>query len=176
MAEPSAAVKKTVSEVLKILEKSTGKVHALTGEPPLDHAVYLILRDRWDYRKAQKALHVLQEEFVDWNEVRATTSGELVSLLRPLGDKDAEVKVEKIRTLRPQLVTLDVMLPKMSGLEALATIRARTEWSALPVIVISGHATVAEAVGAVQQGATDFLEKPLDGEDLIEAVTHSDSV
>jgi DNA-binding NtrC family response regulator len=58
------------------------------------------------------------------------------------------------------LVILDVRLPKMSGLEALAKVREADP--ALPVLMISGHASVGEAVQAVQSGATDFFEKPLD--------------
>jgi two-component system, NtrC family, nitrogen regulation response regulator NtrX len=71
------------------------------------------------------------------------------------------------------LVILDLRLPKMSGLEALATIRGRPETSRLPVIVISGHASVAEAVEAVQMGATDFFEKPLDRDRVLISVQNA---
>jgi len=71
------------------------------------------------------------------------------------------------------LVILDLKLPKMNGLEALQRMRARPEWSALPVLVISGHASVAEAVEAVQMGATDFFEKPLDRDRVIVSVTNA---
>src|SRR5690606_5495804 len=60
------------------------------------------------------------------------------------------------------LAILDVRLPTMSGIEALERIRARADWATLPVLMISGHASVAEAVHAVRSGATDFFEKPLD--------------
>jgi DNA-binding NtrC family response regulator len=58
----------------------------------------------------------------------------------------------------------------MSGLEALSKIRSRPELTRLPVIVISGHASVAEAVEAVQMGATDFFEKPLDRDRVLVSV------
>ncbi len=60
------------------------------------------------------------------------------------------------------LVILDVRLPGMSGLDVLHRIRQRPATAKLPVLMISGHASVAEAVDAVQHGASDFLEKPLD--------------
>ena len=60
------------------------------------------------------------------------------------------------------MVILDVRLPRMSGIDALKEIRRRPETARLPVLMISGHASVAEAVQAVQVGATDFFEKPLD--------------
>src|SRR5688572_20156960 len=52
-------------------------------------------------------------------------------------------------------VLLDVKLPGMSGLDALAQVR-------VPTVMISGHATLSDAVRATKLGAFDFLEKPLD--------------
>jgi two-component system nitrogen regulation response regulator NtrX len=57
------------------------------------------------------------------------------------------------------LVLLDIWLPEMSGLDALAQIQRFEERPA--VVVISGHGTVETAVKAVKLGAYDFLEKPL---------------
>jgi two-component system nitrogen regulation response regulator NtrX len=58
-----------------------------------------------------------------------------------------------------RLVLLDVLLPKMGGLEALEKLRAL--WPDVEVVMISGHANVDMAVRAVKLGAFDFLEKPL---------------
>jgi two-component system nitrogen regulation response regulator NtrX len=60
----------------------------------------------------------------------------------------------------PDVMLLDVWLPGMDGLEVLE--RARQKNSQLPVIMISGHANVENAVKAVRMGAYDFIEKPLD--------------
>jgi two-component system, NtrC family, nitrogen regulation response regulator NtrX len=65
------------------------------------------------------------------------------------------------------LVILDVRLPGMSGVDALDRIRKERGQEALPIIVISGHASLSEAVQAVQRGATDFLEKPLDRDRML---------
>jgi two-component system nitrogen regulation response regulator NtrX len=68
------------------------------------------------------------------------------------------------------LVVLDVRLPEMSGIDALDRIRKRPGLDAMPVLMISGHASLAEAVSAVQLGATDFLEKPLDRDRVLVSV------
>ncbi len=99
----NASEKKTLQEVMTILEKANGKVHVLPDEPPLDQAVYLILRENWDYRKATKVLHDLQRDYVDWNEIRVTTAGEMRGVLAPYGDRDVDVKIEKLRTLLDNL-------------------------------------------------------------------------
>jgi len=71
------------------------------------------------------------------------------------------------------LVILDVRLPKMSGIEALEKIRNRPGTRKLPVLMVSGHASLAEAVQAVQLGATDFFEKPLDRDRVLLTVRNA---
>ncbi|MCC7380403.1 MAG: sigma-54-dependent Fis family transcriptional regulator [Deltaproteobacteria bacterium] len=65
-------------------------------------------------------------------------------------------------------VLMDVRLPGMDGLAALEKIR--TEAPEASVIMISGHATLNDAVRATRLGAFDFLEKPLDRERVLVAV------
>lgn len=57
------------------------------------------------------------------------------------------------------VVLLDVQLPGLNGLEILRQLKA--SGNRVPVVMISGHATVEQAVEAVREGAADFLEKPL---------------
>ncbi len=71
------------------------------------------------------------------------------------------------------LAIFDLKLPGQSGLDALAQIRADEVIKDLPVIVISGHATVHDAVNAIKLGATDFFEKPLNRERVIVSVHNS---
>ena len=58
----------------------------------------------------------------------------------------------------PDLIFLDIKMPGMDGLEVLSRIRGMAE--TLPVVMISGHGTVATAVEATKLGAFDFIEKP----------------
>ncbi|MDR1318098.1 MAG: sigma-54 dependent transcriptional regulator [Treponema sp.] len=73
--------------------------------------------------------------------------------------EDAVAGIDILDRKKVDLVFLDVLLPKMGGIEALE--RIRRDWSAVEVVVISGHANVDMAVRAVKLGAFDFLEKPL---------------
>lgn len=57
------------------------------------------------------------------------------------------------------VVLLDVQLPGLNGLEILRQLKA--SGNRVPVVMISGHATVEQAAEAVREGAADFLEKPL---------------
>jgi two-component system nitrogen regulation response regulator NtrX len=72
---------------------------------------------------------------------------------------------------RPQVVFLDVKMAGLDGLETLS--RLRTLDHQAPVIMISGHGTIATAVAATQRGAFDFLEKPLDTDRLLVTVRNA---
>jgi two-component system nitrogen regulation response regulator NtrX len=71
----------------------------------------------------------------------------------------------------PDLVFLDIKMPGMDGLEVLQ--RLRTADETLPVVMISGHATVTTAVEATRRGAFDFIEKPLASERVLVTIRNA---
>jgi two-component system nitrogen regulation response regulator NtrX len=79
--------------------------------------------------------------------------------------EDALIGMEMLNKLSIDLIFLDVLLPRMGGLEALERIRA--SWTNIEVVVVSGHANIDMAVRAVKLGAFDFLEKPLSLEKVL---------
>jgi len=68
--------------------------------------------------------------------------------------------LQKAAALRPSLVVTDLMMPDMDGLGLLTALQQ--EMPRLPVIILTGRATVDTAVGAMRQGAYDYLTKPVD--------------
>ena len=71
----------------------------------------------------------------------------------------------------PDLVFLDIKMPGMDGLEVLQKMREVNEM--LPVVIISGHATVSTAVEATKLGAFDFIEKPLSSERVLVTIRNA---
>jgi len=65
----------------------------------------------------------------------------------------------------PDVALLDIKMERMDGLEVLAELRRLRP--SLPVIMISGHATIATAVEATRLGAFDFMEKPLESDRVL---------
>jgi DNA-binding NtrC family response regulator len=68
--------------------------------------------------------------------------------------------LEKAAALRPSLVVTDLIMPDMDGLSLLTALQQ--EMPRVPVIILTGRATVDTAVGAMRQGAYDYLTKPVD--------------
>ncbi len=69
---------------------------------------------------------------------------------------------------RPGCLLLDVAMPGMTGFEVQAALNARG--LTIPTIFLTGHGDIPMAVRAVQAGAVDFLEKPIQGAALLERV------
>ena len=63
------------------------------------------------------------------------------------------------------LVLCDIKMPKMDGMEVLSKLHEID--ADLPIVMISGHGTIEMAVGAIQQGAYDFIEKPFQSDRLL---------
>ncbi len=89
-----------------------------------------------------------------------------------IGAESAEAGLEILASPNTpvDLAIFDVKLPQMSGLEALERLRKEEATRDLPIVVISGHATVNDAVHAIKLGASDFFEKPLARERVLVSV------
>src|SRR5438309_8886286 len=74
----------------------------------------------------------------------------------PSGERALEV----LRTEDISMMISDVRMPGLSGLETLR--RARQEHTTLPVLLVTGYADIREAVGAMRDGAVNYLSKPID--------------
>ncbi len=66
----------------------------------------------------------------------------------------------------PALVTLDVMLPHVSGVELLAAIRAKDDWSDVPVLMLTAKAQEKDIVHSLENGANDSIVKPFKPDEL----------
>ena len=84
---------------------------------------------------------------------------------------NAKTLFEKAAQIPPSLVLLDIWLPDIDGLEVLNKLRQKYPETA--VIMMSGHAGITSAVTAIKNGASDFLEKPLNMDVLLEKVSNA---
>jgi len=78
---------------------------------------------------------------------------------------NGEEAIDLVKSARPDLMLLDVIMPGMDGFEVLEKLRAFSE---LPVIVISARSENGEK--ALSLGANDFLAKPLDVDEMVRKI------
>ncbi len=82
--------------------------------------------------------------------------------------KDGTDALSQLRTAHPSLVLLDIWMPGMDGMETLRRIKELDP--GLPVVMMSGHATISTAIRATKEGASDFIEKPLEIETVLNSI------
>ncbi len=80
---------------------------------------------------------------------------------------DGKEAVEAFRTLPPDLILLDVMLPGLDGYEVLKTVRRS---SSIPVIMVTARGETFDKVLCLELGADDYIVKPFDGKELMARV------
>ena len=85
--------------------------------------------------------------------------------------ESAEEVLPGLAKRRIDVMLLDVRLPGMDGIELLEKVKETRP--NLPVLMISGHASIEDAVKAMALGASDFMEKPLSRETVLARVTHA---
>jgi len=77
----------------------------------------------------------------------------------------------KVSGFRPDACLLDVRLPDGNGIDLLRFLRETDD--RVPVVMISGHGTIADAVQAIRAGAFDFLEKPLSRDKVLVVIKNA---
>ncbi|HVG60080.1 MAG TPA: ATP-binding protein [Hyalangium sp.] len=103
----------------------------------------------------------------DEAEIAAVLAEVLRSRYRVEVARDGQEGVAKARNMRPDLVVMDVFLPKLDGLEATVALKSSTDTAQIPVILLSAHQGVAEKVRALNLGAVDYMSKPFNSMELL---------
>jgi signal transduction histidine kinase len=83
---------------------------------------------------------------------------------------NGEEALRLVETERPDLILLDVMMPKMSGFELCQRLKVRYETRLLPIIMVTALNSLEDKVRALEIGADDFLSKPINKVELLAKV------
>jgi two-component system sensor histidine kinase ChiS len=103
----------------------------------------------------------------DEPEVAAVVAEILRTRYRVEMARDGAEGVAKARMLQPELIVMDVFLPKLDGLDAAVALKSSTDTTGIPLILLSAHQNVAEKVRALNLGATDYITKPFQAMELL---------
>jgi CheY-like chemotaxis protein len=83
---------------------------------------------------------------------------------------DGQDALDKVKDARPQVVTLDVMMPRVDGWEAAARLRADPDTAHIKVILLSARAQESDIQRGERIGVDAYLTKPFDPDELIDVV------
>ena len=81
--------------------------------------------------------------------------------------RDGQEGLAKARALHPDLVVMDVFLPKLDGLDCAVALKSSSDTADIPVILLSAHQGVVEKVRALNLGAVDYVTKPFQALELL---------
>lgn len=103
---------------------------------------------------------------------------DILSLLELTLQRDFEVvmarngleAIEKIVSYQPDIILLDIMMPKMNGFQLLQTMRRNARFATTPIVIVSAKASERDRQYALRVGATDFIPKPFSPEGLLARV------
>jgi two-component system, OmpR family, alkaline phosphatase synthesis response regulator PhoP len=84
--------------------------------------------------------------------------------------RDGEEALAEIGKARPDLVLLDVMMPKRNGFDVCEAIRANPEWRAVRVILLTAKGRDIEREKGLALGADDYITKPFSTREVVERV------
>jgi chemosensory pili system protein ChpA (sensor histidine kinase/response regulator) len=87
-----------------------------------------------------------------------------------LSAKDGMEALERMSEFQPDVVLLDIEMPRMDGFELLGHLRRDPQWAKLPIIMISSRTAQKHREHAGALGATGFLGKPYQNEVLLDAL------
>jgi two-component system, cell cycle response regulator len=84
---------------------------------------------------------------------------------------DGEVALRRCREDRPDVVLLDIEMPRLDGYEVLAALKADPELADIPVVFLTGRTKTDDIVEGLRLGAHDYLKKPFEASELIARVS-----
>ncbi len=84
--------------------------------------------------------------------------------------KDGKEGVETARKLLPDLVLMDITMPRMNGFDALQIIKSTPETGKIPVIMCSDHSQIGDVEKCNERGASGYILKPFELERVFEKV------
>jgi DNA-binding response OmpR family regulator len=94
--------------------------------------------------------------------------------LEPQGYKivtavDGQAALEEFARNQPDLVLLDIMMPRVDGVEVCRRLKKSPESRLTPIVLVTALSAKEDRVRGIEAGADDFLNKPLDGIELLPA-------
>ena len=108
----------------------------------------------------------------DDNEINLMTVSDYLhaNQLRVIQARDGLEAVKMVRQHAPSLVLMDIQMPLMDGLDAIAHLRADDQYAKIPIIALTSRAMVGDRERCIAVGANDYLSKPVNMKQLVKTI------
>ncbi len=123
------------------------------------------------HKRKNNVVHSMENgliQVVDDNERNIKICREILEMadFRVVAAENGRMGLEMARSLSPDVILLDIMMPVMDGMEMLSRLREDAAISHIPVLMLTARNTTEDVVRALNQGANDYLTKPFSEEEL----------
>ena len=105
-----------------------------------------------DYKVTRMMIKKMLEKGTDWQISEA---------------QDGQIAIDFLQTQTPDLIILDLMMPKMNGFEFLKKIKSMPKVDKIPILILTGLKSVEDEMKGLHEGANDYLTKPIKMDTLI---------
>lgn len=85
---------------------------------------------------------------------------------------NAEEGISKVRSERPDLVIMDVIMPGMNGFQATRDLSRNPDTASIPVLIVTTKSMETDRVWGLRQGAKDFVTKPVVAQDFLQRIAN----
>lgn len=149
----------------RLLDESALFLHRVEANLPEHQKEKIRLNHRQEEVFEDKTILVVDD---DMRNVFALTNLLEEKGVKILVARDGLESLERLEQHREiDLVLMDIMMPKMDGLEAMRRIREKPEFRELPIIALTAKAMKGDRTKCIEAGANDYLAKPVDTDRLI---------
>ena len=114
-----------------------------------------------------KTVLMVDDSPTEMKLMKQALSGKGYNLLTAV---DGEEALQKALQLKPDLVLLDIILPKRNGFQVCRQLKTTPETGAIKIILVSSKSQDTDRFWGLKQGADDYLTKPFSEDDLLKAV------
>ena len=85
--------------------------------------------------------------------------------------EDGDAALDQAERFAPHVITLDVMMPRLSGLDTVTRLRDNPNTADIPVVLVTGRAQAGDVLRGEERGVEAYLTKPFEPAELVEVVT-----
>ena len=113
----------------------------------------------------------------DSNTIRRTAEALLMKTgCAVITAEDGFDALSKIVSTQPDIIFIDVMMPRLNGYETCSIIRSNSDFDSIPVILLSSKSSFCDKARGTVVGANNYLTKPFSRDDLLDAISkHTDN-